>query len=159
MTRATERIGRSGEYLTCSVIARETDTVTVLPHGSHTDIIFEWENKMYRCQVKTVTHIEKTQKNWRFDIRKGKNATGRHYKKNQIDIIEMVNLKYQTVCFRAFSDCKTTQITIKDEIMKTTDSIENFKEAMDAIINSDITRMGISVHDAPLKKPKELAVI
>ena len=61
MTRATERIGRSGEYLTCSVIARETDTVTVMPHGANADIIFEWQNKMYRCQVKTVTHIEKAQ--------------------------------------------------------------------------------------------------
>ena len=159
MTRATERIGRSGEYLTCSVIARETDTVTVLPHSSHTDVIFEWESKMYRCQVKTVTHIEKSQKNWRFDIRKGNNATGRHYKKNEIDIIAMVNLKYQTVCFRSFSDCKTTQITIKDEIMKNTDSIDNFREAMDAIISANGRQIGISVHDAPLKKPKELAVI
>lgn len=81
MPRETERIGRSGEYLACSVLARESDTVTIMPHTSHADVIFEWKHKLYRCQVKTVTHIEKTKKNWRFDIRKGITTTGRHYKK------------------------------------------------------------------------------
>lgn len=134
MTRRSERIGRSGEYLTCSVLARESDTVTVMPHTSHADVIFEWEHKLYRCQVKTVTHIEDRKKNWRFDLRKGITTTGRHYKKDQIDIIAMVNLEYQTVCFKAFSDCKTTQITIKDEIMKSINSVESLKEAMESII-------------------------
>jgi adenine-specific DNA methylase len=142
MPRETERIGRSGEYLACSVLARESDTVTIMPHTSHADVIFEWKHKLYRCQVKTVTHIEKTKKNWRFDIRKGITTTGRHYKKNQIDIIAMVNLKYQTVCFRAFSDCQTTQITIKDEIMKSINSIESLKEAMESIVLATDSRQG-----------------
>jgi len=142
MTRKTERIGRSGEYLACSVLARESDTVTIMPHTSHADVIFEWKHKLYRCQVKTVTHIEKTKKNWRFDIRKGITTTGRHYKKNQIDIIAMVNLKYQTICFRAFSDCQTTQITIKDEIMKSINSIESLKEAMESIVLATDSRQG-----------------
>ena len=133
MARKTERIGRSGEYLACSVIARESDTVTVMPHTSHADVIFEWKSKLYRCQVKTVTHIETKYKNWRFDIRKGRTTTGRHYKKDQIDIVAMVNLKYQTICFRAFCDCQTTQITIKDEIMKSVNSVDSFKHAMKSI--------------------------
>ena len=133
MTRKTERIGRSGEYLACSVIARESDTVTVMPHTSHADLIFEWKSKLYRCQVKTVTHIETKYKNWRFDIRKGRTTTGRHYKKDQIDIVAMVNLEYQTICFKAFSDCQTTQITIKDEIMKSVNSVDSFKHAMKSI--------------------------
>ena len=140
MTRKTERIGRSGEYLTCSVLARESDTVTVMPHTSHADVIFEWEHKLYRCQVKTVTHIESKYKNWRFDLRKGITTTGRHYKKDQIDIIAMVNLEYQTVCFKAFSDCKTTQITIKDEIMKSTNSVESLKEAMASILSGSVSK-------------------
>ena len=140
MTRRSERIGRSGEYLTCSVLARESDTVTVMPHTSHADVIFEWKHKLYRCQVKTVTHIEKRKKNWRFDIRKGITTTGRHYKKDQIDIIAMVNLEYQTVCFKAFSDCKTTQITIKDEIMKSTNSVESLKEAMASILSGSVSK-------------------
>jgi hypothetical protein len=140
MTRRSERIGRSGEYLTCSVLARESDTVTVMPHTSHADVIFEWEHKLYRCQVKTVTHIESKYKNWRFDLRKGITTTGRHYKKDQIDIIAMVNLEYQTVCFKAFSDCKTTQITIKDEIMKSTNSVESLKEAMASILSGSVSK-------------------
>lgn len=142
MTRRSERIGRSGEYLTCSVLARESDTVTIMPHTSHADVIFEWKHKLYRCQVKTVTHIEKRKKNWRFDIRKGITTTGRHYNKDQIDIIAMVNLKYQTICFKAFSDCQTTQITIKDEIMKSTNSINSLKEAMESIILATNGRQG-----------------
>ena len=142
MTRRSERIGRSGEYLTCSVLARESDTVTIMPHTSHADVIFEWKHKLYRCQVKTVTHIEKRKKNWRFDIRKGITTTGRHYNKDQIDIIAMVNLKYQTICFKAFSDCQTTQITIKDEIMKSTNSIDSLKEAMESIILATDGRQG-----------------
>jgi hypothetical protein len=140
MTRRSERIGRSGEYLTCSVLARESDTVTIMPHTSHADVIFEWEHKLYRCQVKTVTHIESKYKNWRFDLRKGITTTGRHYKKDQIDIIAMVNLEYQTVCFKAFSDCKTTQITIKDEIMKSINSVESLKEAMASILSGSVSK-------------------
>ena len=138
MTRRSERIGRSGEYLTCSVLARESDTVTIMPHTSHADVIFEWKHKLYRCQVKTVTHIEDRKKNWRFDLRKGITTTGRHYKKNEIDIIAMVNLEYQTICFKAFSDCQTAQITIKDEIMKSTNSIQSFKDAMKSLSMTDI---------------------
>jgi len=152
MTRKTERIGRSGEYLACSVLARESDTVTIMPHTSHADVIFEWKHKLYRCQVKTVTHIEKTKKNWRFDIRKGITTTGRHYKKNQIDIIAMVNLKYQTICFRAFSDCQTTQITIKDEIMKSINSIESLKEAMESIVLATDSRQGKNESTSGTKK-------
>ena len=140
MTRRSERIGRSGEYLTCSVLARESDTVTVMPHTSHADVIFEWEHKLYRCQVKTVTHIESKYKNWRFDLRKGITTTGRHYKKDQIDIIAMVNLEYQTVYFKAFSECKTTQSTIKDEIMKSTNSVESLKEAMASILSGSVSK-------------------
>jgi len=152
MTRKTERIGRSGEYLACSVLARESDTVTIMPHTSHADVIFEWKHKLYRCQVKTVTHIEKTKKNWRFDIRKGITTTGRHYKKDQIDIIAMVNLKYQTICFRAFSDCQTTQITIKDEIMKSINSIESLKEAMESIVLATDSRQGKNESTSGTKK-------
>jgi hypothetical protein len=111
-----------------------------MPHTSHADVIFEWEHKLYRCQVKTVTHIESKYKNWRFDLRKGITTTGRHYKKDQIDIIAMVNLEYQTVCFKAFSDCKTTQITIKDEIMKSTNSVESLKEAMASILSGSVSK-------------------
>jgi len=40
MTRQSERVGRSGEYLVASVLSTLSDTVTVMPHGSKADIIF-----------------------------------------------------------------------------------------------------------------------
>ncbi|QDP46936.1 MAG: hypothetical protein Unbinned4204contig1001_1 [Prokaryotic dsDNA virus sp.] len=123
-----------------------------MPHTSHADVIFEWKHKLYRCQVKTVTHIEKRKKNWRFDIRKGITTTGRHYKKNEIDIIAMVNLEYQTICFKAFSDCQTAQITIKDEIMKSTNSIDSLKEAMESIILATDGRQGKNKSTSGIKK-------
>ena len=54
MARKSERIGRSGEYAVASFLSLESDTVHVLPHGSHADIVFEINNTMYKCQVKTV---------------------------------------------------------------------------------------------------------
>jgi hypothetical protein len=123
-----------------------------MPHTSHADVIFEWKHKLYRCQVKTVTHIESKYKNWRFDIRKGNTTKGRHYNKNQIDIIAMVNLKYQTICFKAFSDCQTTQITIKDEIMKSTNSIDSLKDAMESIILATNSRQGKNESTSGTKK-------
>ena len=41
MARQSERVGRSGEYLVASVLSTLSDTVTVMPHGSKADIIFE----------------------------------------------------------------------------------------------------------------------
>ena len=150
MTRSTERIGRSGEYLTCSVIARETDTVTIMPHGSHADIIYEYDNQMYRCQVKTVTHIEKGRISWRFDLRKGSHSKTRKYQDNTIDVFALVNLKYQNVFFLPFNNCKYLQYSVHDHVMKTVDSIQSFKDAMESMTLTDGRQIGISVHDIPL---------
>ena len=134
MSRKTERIGRSGEYLACSVIAGETDTVTVMPHGAAADVVFEWENKMYRCQVKTVTHIEKGRISWRFDLRKGSHSKCRMYKENTVDVYALVNLKYQNIYFVPFVDCKKAQLSINDDIMESTNSIKSLHGAMESII-------------------------
>ena len=32
-----------------------SDSVTILPHSSHADIIFEYKSKLYKCQVKTAS--------------------------------------------------------------------------------------------------------
>ena len=145
MSRKTERIGRSGEYLACSVIAGETDTVTVMPHGAAADVVFEWENKMYRCQVKTVTHIEKGRISWRFDLRKGSHSNCRIYKENTIDVYALVNLKYQKVCFVPFADCKKGQLSINDDIMESTNSIKSLHGAMESILMTDISRMKLNL--------------
>ena len=52
MTRQTERIRRSGEYAVASFLSLESDTVHVLPHGSHADIIFEINDIMVQVPSK-----------------------------------------------------------------------------------------------------------
>mgnify|MGYP003112625402 CR=1 len=141
MSRQTERIGRSGEYLACSCIARETDTVTIMPHGSHADIVFEWNMTMYRCQVKTVTHIEKKRVSWRFDLRKGSHSNQRRYVDNMIDLYALVNLKYQNIYFLPYKDCKKLQFSIDDNIMKSTNSTDSLYKAMFGITGATISRL------------------
>jgi len=145
MSRKTERIGRSGEYLACSVIARETDTVTIMPHGANADVVFEWDCKMYRCQVKTVTHIEKGRISWRFDLRKGSHSKTRIYKDNMIDVYALVNLEYQNVYFLPYKDCKKSQFSIDDKTMKSTNSIDSLHEAMSGITGATYERQAKNV--------------
>ena len=80
MSRKTERVGRSGEFLTASVLAKVSDTVVVVPHSAEADVIFEWNSKLYKCQVKTRTGIEKGGIGWRFDLRRGSHSKSRKYK-------------------------------------------------------------------------------
>jgi len=107
--------------------------------------VFEWENKMYRCQVKTVTHIEKGRISWRFDLRKGSHSNCRIYKENTIDVYALVNLKYQNIYFVPFVDCKKAQLSINDDIMESTNSINSLHGAMESIMMTDISRMELNL--------------
>jgi len=129
MSRTTERIGRSGEFLTASVLSLVSDTVSVIPHGSHADILFEWQDKIYKCQVKTKSQIGTHDKGWRFDFRRGSHTKNRRYDKGNIDIYALVSLKHQTICFHTFT-CSRMQTTISDETMKNTNSLDSLDLAM-----------------------------
>ena len=129
MSRKTERIGRSGEFLTASVLSLLSDTVSVIPHGSHADILFEWEDKIYKCQVKTKSKIGTHDKGWRFDFRRGSHTKNRSYDKGNIDIYALVSLEHQTICFHPFT-CSRMQTTISDQIMKNLCSLDSFETAM-----------------------------
>jgi len=126
MTRQSERVGRSGEYLVASVLSAFSDTVTVMPHGSKADIIFEVGHTLYKCQVKTQKQIEKARKNWRFDLRCGSHSKNRFYKKGDIDVYALVALNCQKVLF-AFP-CGQGQITVEDKDIQATDSLENTED-------------------------------
>jgi len=140
MTRQTERIGRSGEYAVASFLSLESDTVHVLPHGSHADIIFEINDIMYKCQVKTSSKkkmCHKTHKrvNWCFDMRRGANTKLRDYKKGMVDLYAFYCLEYNTIVFKIFKDGKRTKITFKDSLMKNINSKESLQNALDEIKN------------------------
>ena len=51
----TERVGKCGEHLTASFLYSFGSDLVTMPHGSHADIVFEYKNILYKCQVKTVT--------------------------------------------------------------------------------------------------------
>ena len=126
MTRQSERVGRSGEYLVASVLSAFSDTVTVMPHGSKADIIFEVGHTLYKCQVKTQKQIEKARKNWRFDLRCGSHSKNRFYKKGDIDVYALVALNCQKVLFAL--PCGQGQITVDDKDIQATDSLQNTED-------------------------------
>jgi hypothetical protein len=131
MPRATERIGRAGEYLAASFLSRISDTVMVVPHSSEADIIFEHENKLYKVQVKTKSKIDKHRINWRFDMRRGSHSKVRGYDDGAIDIFAFVSLKYMNIIFSLPTG--QNQLTIADEHIKNNDPIKNILDILDNI--------------------------
>lgn len=133
MPRKTERIGRSGEFLTASVLAKVSDTVVVVPHSAEADVIFEWNKQLYKCQVKTRTGIEKGGIGWRFDLRRGAHSKNRSYTKGSLDIFALISVPYNTIYFLPFN-CQKGSITISDQIMKNLCSLDSLHEAMESIL-------------------------
>ena len=131
MPRATERVGRSGEYLTAALLSLVSDTVLIVPHGSEADIVFEHSNKLYKVQVKTSSKINTGRVNWRFDMRRGSHSKDREYQKQAVDIFALVSLKYRNVVFIKPMD--QNQITIADEHMKNNDPVKNLNDILDNI--------------------------
>ncbi len=100
MPRDTERLGRSGEYVVAAFLSLYSDTVLIIPHGSHADLVAEFENKLLKFQVKTVTDrrlrynseiAKKTKKRsgWYMDMRRSGNTKVRKYKSKQVDIFAL----------------------------------------------------------------------
>ena len=125
MSRQSERVGRSGEYLVASVLSTLSDTVSVIPHAAEADILFEVNHTIYKCQVKTQSQIEKARKSWRFDLRRGPHSRSRSYNEGAIDIYALVALKHQKVIFIKSKGRK--QVSFDDEFIQATDSLENLK--------------------------------
>ena len=128
MPLATERVGRFGEYLTAAVLSQVCDTVSIVPHNASTDIIFEHNLKLYKCQVKTQSAIEERRGNWRFDMRKGQRSAHRKYKNNEIDVFAFVSVPHRNVVFSKPLD--QAQLTIVDEHMKNNDAVKNIKDIL-----------------------------
>ena len=131
MPRATERVGRSGEYLTAALLSLVSDTVLIVPHGSEADIVFEHNNKLYKVQVKTSSKINTGRVNWRFDMRRGADTKNRNYKEQAVDIFALASLLHRNVVF--IKPMNQNQITIADEHMKNNDSVKNLNDILDNI--------------------------
>ena len=129
MSRTTERVGRSGEYFVASLLSQISDTVLMVPHSAEADLLFEYNNTLYKVQVKTKTKIEKHRTNWRFDMRKGQRVADRKYKDNEIDIFAFVSITHRNVVFSKPID--KGQLTIVDEHMKNNDAVKNIKDILE----------------------------
>jgi len=128
MPKATERVGRFGEYFTAAVLSQVCDTVSIVPHNASADIIFEHNLKLYKCQVKTQSAIEERRGNWRFDMRKGQHSKHRQYKNDEIDVFAFVSVTHRNVVFSKPMD--KGQLTIVDEHMKNNDAVKNIQDIL-----------------------------
>ena len=131
MSRTTERVGRSGEYFVASLLSQISDTVLMVPHSAEADLLFEYNNTLYKVQVKTKTKIEKHRVNWRFDMRRGSHTKNRTYEDGAIDIFAFVSLQHMNVVF--YEPKKTESFTVKDEKMKNNKPIDNILDILDKL--------------------------
>jgi len=131
MSRTTERVGRSGEYFVASLLSQISDTVLMVPHSAEADLLFEYNNTLYKVQVKTKTKIEKHRTNWRFDMRRGSHTKNRSYENGAIDIFAFVSLQHMNVVF--YEPKKTESFTVKDEKMKNNKPIDNILDILDKL--------------------------
>tara|TARA_R100000995_G_C3483906_1_gene125832 strand:+ start:3395 stop:3808 length:414 start_codon:yes stop_codon:yes gene_type:complete len=136
MGRTTERIGRQGEFYTCGFLAGFSDTVTLVPHGSEADILFDYNNNIYKCQVKTKSKPKKGSINWKFDLRRGSHTKNRHYQEGQIDIYALYCKPHEKIYFIPF-DSKMTCITISEQKMKEAKSEETLINSLDQLKAKD----------------------
>lgn len=126
MSRQSERVGRSGEYLVASLLSLYADTVLIVPHSAEPDIIFDVDHKLYKCQVKTQSKIRTHRVSWEFDFRRGPFTKRRQYEKDSIDVYALVALDPQKVIF--FFPDGSKQKTIKDKDMQAMDSLQNTED-------------------------------
>lgn len=131
MSRTTERVGRSGEYFVASLLSQISDTVLMVPHSAEADLLFDYNNTLYKVQVKTKTKIEKHRTSWRFDMRRGSHTKNRSYENGAIDIFAFVSLQHMNVVF--YEPKKTESFTVKDEKMKNNNPIDNILDILDKL--------------------------
>ena len=140
MNRATERLGRSGEYFAASVLSMQSDSVLFMPPASEVDLLFNYQETFLKVQVKTKSHRHKTEKDvWKFDIRRGSHTKIRFFEEGQIDLFALCCTEYDKVLFYPFHEVTNdkgkskTAIFVKDEIIRNTNSHASLKTALQAI--------------------------
>lgn len=143
MTRHSERVGRSGEFAVCSWLSDYSDLVNLIPHGSHADIIFEYQDYLLKCQVKTVTqersYISRSTKKpyrsgWSWDLRRSANSSERNYLHKQIDIYALYCKPKNKIVWISANSLKKAKFTLNAKQLKEYDShsfwIKSCEQAM-----------------------------
>lgn len=122
MTRKTERLGKHGEFKVCSYLSLFSDTVTIVPHGSETDLVAEFDGSLLRFQVKTTVMKRKRysrstgkftgRSGWQFDMRRSGNTVNRNYS-GSIDIFVLYIKPMDKLLFFRPSEKQKIAITEK----------------------------------------------
>ena len=140
MNRATERLGRSGEYFAASVLSMQSDSVLLMPPGAEADILFDYEQKFLKVQVKTKSHRHESEKDlWKFDIRRGSSSRERFFREGHIDLFALCCTEYNKVLFYPFHEVTNaegnskTAIYIKDNIIRSNDNEASLEAALKSI--------------------------
>ena len=132
MTRKTERLGKHGEFKVCSYLSLYSDTVTIIPHGSTTDLVAEFEGEILRFQVKTTVQKRKRydrktgkftgRSGWQFDMRRSGNTINRNYS-GSVDIFVLYIKPMDKLLFFLPSEKQKLSITEKMAIEAVSDEM------------------------------------
>ena len=149
MGRSTERLGRSGAFAVASHLALYSDTVSIVPHGSHADILFEHEDKILKCQVKTKGNERLYERGgvarrvgWQFDLRRGRHTKDRLYGENgenSIDIYALYCMPLNIITYIP-SNYPATKITLSTEELEKTDSYQSLIKSINDLSVDNISR-------------------
>lgn len=123
MSRLTERLGKHGEFKVCSYLSLFSDTVTIVPHGSQSDLIAEFDDVILSFQVKTLRLRRKRynkkdgsfvgRSGWQVDLRRSGNTVDRNYS-GSVDIFAVYIKPMDKLLF--FLPGKTQKIGISDRM-------------------------------------------
>lgn len=130
------QVGRAGEYLTASYLARYFDELFECPPQSRYDYLSVLDNISYKIQVKTsASTFIKNSNDWvRWDIKKkvSNKGTIRLYDKDEVDIFAFVYLPLDKVIFLPNENLgKTYQKKL--EFVKGFNAVESLKTAIEII--------------------------
>tara|TARA_R100001463_G_scaffold13463_1_gene36256 strand:- start:92 stop:529 length:438 start_codon:yes stop_codon:yes gene_type:complete len=139
MNRATQRLGKSGEYFTASVLSLISDYVIVNTDGAQADVLFEHESDFLKVQVKTKSKRHSSRPGWKFDIRRGSHSNERFFRKGYVDLFALYCAKYKKILFYPFHETINDKghskncIYVTDDNMKTANSMESLESALQSL--------------------------
>ena len=146
MTRSSERTGRSGEFAVCSWLSQHSDLVNLIPHSSHADIIFEYQDYLFKCQVKTTTKQKKYisrhtgrhyRSGWCWDLRRSSWSSNRSYEHKQIDLYAMYCKPKNKIVWLSANSTKRSKITFTDKAPEDYDTLKGWNDSCEQAVNRE----------------------
>lgn len=109
------QIGKAGEYLVCADLILKGHVAFLTEQGLAFDVIFEYNNKLLKTQVKTTRgpkHIPQRKSDipaYIFHIgNNGKNQRRKKYDANKVDMFALVALDTKRIAYIPYFDTQTT---------------------------------------------------